>query len=107
VVYEPADDAAIEAIFAKKAAGETLTDTEVAQFKTAMLLFCAAQYKKLNWTMQLHDGCRRDNNRVMFEKLARTLATIPSTTIRPLTRWQRSSAQSSRRRGCPARSSTP
>lgn len=69
VVYEPADDAAIEAIFAKKAAGETLTDTEVAQFKTAMLLFCAAQYKKLNWTMQLHYGCRRDNNRVMFEKL--------------------------------------
>ena len=58
VVYEPADDAAIEAIFAKKAAGETLTDTEVAQFKTAMLLFCAAQYKKLNWTMQLHYGCR-------------------------------------------------
>ena len=69
VVYEPADDAAIEAIFAKKAAGETLTDTEVAQFKTAILLFCAAQYKKLNWTMQLHYGCRRDNNRVMFEKL--------------------------------------
>ena len=61
VVYEPADDAAIEAIFSKKAAGETLTDTEVAQFKTAMLLFCAAQYKKLNWTMQLHYGCRRDS----------------------------------------------
>ena len=69
VVYEPATDAEVEAIFARKAAGEALTDKEVAQYKTACLLFFAAQYKKLDWTMQLHYGCRRDNNLTMYKKL--------------------------------------
>ena len=62
VTYKPASDEVIEGIFAKKAAGETLTDLEVAQYKTACLMFSAEQYKKLGWTMQLHYGCRRDNN---------------------------------------------
>ena len=47
VVYEPADDAAIEAIFAKKAAGETLTDTEV-QDRDAALLRRAVQEAELD-----------------------------------------------------------
>jgi len=69
VVYEPASDEAVEEIFAKKAAGETLTEREVAQYKTACMIFCGEMYKKLDWTMQLHYGCRRDNNQRQYAKL--------------------------------------
>ena len=69
VVYEPASEEDVEAIFAKKAAGQALTEQEVAQYKTACLLFFAEQYKKLGWTMQLHYGCRRDNNLTQYAKL--------------------------------------
>ncbi len=66
VVYEPATDEEVDAIFQKKAAGNELTDREVAQFKTASLLFFGEQYKKLDWTLQLHYGCRRDNNQRQY-----------------------------------------
>ncbi len=69
VVYEPATEEEVEAIFQKKAAGNELTDHEVAQFKTASLLFFGEQYKKLDWTLQLHYGCRRDNNQRRFAVL--------------------------------------
>ncbi len=62
VVYVPATDDEVENIFARKAAGNELTELEVAQYKTACLLFFGEQYKKFGWTMQLHYGCRRDNN---------------------------------------------
>ena len=41
VMYAPADDAAIEAIFAKRAEGNELTEEEIAQYKTNILLFLA------------------------------------------------------------------
>ena len=39
------------------------------QYKTAFMQFVAGEYVRLGWAMQLHFGCRRDNNRRMFEKL--------------------------------------
>ncbi len=66
VVYEPASDEEVEAIFQKKAAGQELTEKEVAQYKTVCLVFCGEMYKKLDWTMQLHYGCRRDNNQRQY-----------------------------------------
>ena len=66
VVFEPVTDEEAEAIFQKKAAGQELTDKEVAQYKTACMLFFGEQYKKLDWTMQLHYGCRRDNNQRQY-----------------------------------------
>ena len=69
VVYTPAAEEEVEAIFCKKAAGNELTATEVAQYKTACMLFCGEMYKKLDWTMQLHYGCRRDNNQRQYAKL--------------------------------------
>ena len=69
VMYVPASEDEIEAIFAKKKNGETLTNEEVTKFKTAIMLFLAKQNKKHDWVMQLHYGCKRDNNTKMFEKL--------------------------------------
>lgn len=69
VVYAPADEASIEAIFAKKANGETLTALEVDQFKTAFMVAVGKEYHRLGWVMQLHYGCKRDNNVFRYNQL--------------------------------------
>ena len=69
VMYAPADDAEIERIFAARMAGTLPTLAEEDAFKTAFLAFLAGEYKRLGWVMQLHYGCRRDNNGPMFRKL--------------------------------------
>ena len=58
-----------EAVFNKKMAGEELTREEIDAFKTALLKVCATEYTRLGWTMQLHIGALRNNNRRMYEKL--------------------------------------
>ena len=58
-----------KAAFDKRMAGGTLTKTEIDSFKTALLKACAEEYVKLGWTMQLHIGALRNNNRKMYEKL--------------------------------------
>jgi len=68
-MYEPADDAQIERIFARRLAGAPVSGEEERKFKTAFILFVAGEYRRLDWTMQLHYGCSRNNNDVMFEKL--------------------------------------
>ena len=58
-----------KAAFDKRMAGEELTAEEIDAFKTAMLKVCAKEYTRLGWTMQLHIGALRNNNRRMYEKL--------------------------------------
>ena len=55
--------------FDKRMAGEELTKDEIDAFKTAMLKVCSEEYTRLGWTMQLHIGALRNNNRKMYEKL--------------------------------------
>ena len=43
-----------------------LTEHEIVVFKSALLLFFATEYHARGWTMQLHFGCRRDNNASKF-----------------------------------------
>lgn len=69
VMYAPADEEQIEAIFQKRLREETLSEKEELQFKTAFLLFCAREYNRRNWVLQLHYGCKRDNNQYMYRKL--------------------------------------
>lgn len=69
VWYAPASEEEVEAIFQKRLAGEAITEEEQNKFKYACLLFLGQQYKRMNWTMQLHYGCRRDNNLTMYAKL--------------------------------------
>lgn len=59
----------IEKIFEKGLNHETVTALECDQYKTAFLLFIAKEYKRLGWVMQLHYGCKRDNNTTMYNKL--------------------------------------
>ena len=69
VMYQPAFDEEIEAIFAKRKSGATLTRQEELQYKTAFMLFVGKQYHRLNWVMQLHYGCKRDNNTLRYNQL--------------------------------------
>ena len=69
VMYAPASAQEIEAIFAKRKAGGKLSDQEESSFKHAFMAFCAGEYHKRGWVMQLHFGCRRDNNIPMYKKL--------------------------------------
>ena len=69
VMYAPASKEKVEAIFRKRLAGDAVTEREQAIFKTAFMLFVAHEYRQRNWTMQLHYGCRRDNNRTMYDRM--------------------------------------
>lgn len=66
MVYREGDAAAI---MQKALAGEQVTAEEAECFKTELLLFCAAEYKRLGWVMQLHYNCLRNPNSKMFAKL--------------------------------------
>lgn len=69
VMYQPAAEAEIEAIFAKRAGGASITRKEELQFKTAFMLAMGKEYSKRNMAMQLHYGCKRDNNVFRFNQL--------------------------------------
>ena len=69
VMYAPASEAKVEAIFQKGLAAEHLSEQEILQYKTAFMQFVAGEYVRLGWAMQLHFGCKRDNNKPMFAKL--------------------------------------
>lgn len=69
VMYQPASDDEIEAIFLKRMNRMIPTREEEMKFKTAFMLFVGREYHRLDWAMQLHFGCKRDNNTLMFQKL--------------------------------------
>ncbi len=69
VMYVPADEVELDAIMTKSLRRETITREEELKYKTAFMLFVAREYHKLGWAMQLHYGCKRDNNAYMFEKM--------------------------------------
>lgn len=69
VMYVPAFDETVEALFAKRLKGEELTKEEVLVFKTAFMIFVGREYHRLGWAMQLHYGCKRDNNTFRYGQL--------------------------------------
>lgn len=69
VMYAPASDEEVDAILKRGLKGEAISKEDELKYKTAFMLFVARQYAKMNWVMQIHYGCKRDNNAYMFEKL--------------------------------------
>lgn len=59
-------DAEIEQIFGKVYSGKSLSDDEIAKFKSCMFLKCAEMDYESGWTQQFHYGPMRDNNSKMF-----------------------------------------
>lgn len=69
VMYKPATTEEVEAIFTKRVNGETVSREEELKFKTAFMVAIGKEYHRLNWAMQLHYGCKRDNNVFRFNQL--------------------------------------
>lgn len=69
MVYAEADDATLDGILKKGLSGETVTASEAEAFKTALLLFCAREYVRLGWVMQIHYNCLRNPNSAMMKTL--------------------------------------
>ena len=69
VMYQPASEDEIEAIFAKRLAGKNVTAQEKKQFETAFMVAMGREYHKKNWVMQLHYGVKRDNNKMIYNNL--------------------------------------
>lgn len=61
-IFEAADEATVDAILKKALAGETVSEKEAFQYKTALLLFLAGCYTERDWVMQIHFGCYRNNS---------------------------------------------
>ena len=69
VMFAPASGEEVERIFAARLRGTIPTADEQAIFKFAFMTNMAKEYAERNWVMQLHYGCQRDNNPIMFRKM--------------------------------------
>lgn len=69
VTYEDATAAELDAIVARALAGDILSTTEIAQYRTAVLKGLMRIYHAKGWTMQYHIHALRNINTPMFGKL--------------------------------------
>lgn len=69
IAYQPADARCVNAIFCRKAAGESLTAEEECQLNSAIFVMLAGHYKARDWAMQIHFGALRNNNTRMRQRL--------------------------------------
>jgi glucuronate isomerase len=69
IMYAPSCEDEIEKIFAKRLKGNILTKEEELKYKFAFMLFAGKEYSQNDLVMELHYGCKRNNNTVVFDKL--------------------------------------
>lgn len=69
VMYQPASEAEIEAIFEKRMNGQMITALDILKYKTVFMIFVGKEYYHKSWVMQLHFGTKRDNNTLRFNQL--------------------------------------
>lgn len=69
VYYTPSSEEEVNAILIKRLNGKEVTSEEQLKFKTAFMQFAAKEYHRRSWVMQIHFGCKRNNNALMFKRL--------------------------------------
>ncbi len=69
VVYAPASEETVDAIFRRRMEGMLPSEEECRQFITAFMLFVGREYARRGWVMQLHFGCKRNNNARRFREM--------------------------------------
>jgi glucuronate isomerase len=67
MVFEPATKSEVEAIFQKALNNTKVSMEEARKYKTFILLYLGQIYAEKGWTMQLHIGAMRNNNKRMFQ----------------------------------------
>ncbi|MGM9629573.1 glucuronate isomerase, partial [Butyricicoccus sp.] len=68
-MYAAPDSAAANEAFALAIAGKKPEKALADAYKTLVTIACAKKYTELDWVMQIHFGCLRDNNKPQFAKL--------------------------------------
>ncbi|MDB6368967.1 glucuronate isomerase [Photorhabdus bodei] len=63
------DETVLNGILQKRLAGGILSELEIAQYTTAILVWLGRQYAARSWVMQMHIGAIRNNNSRMFRLL--------------------------------------
>jgi len=69
IMYAPSFRENIAHIFDKRMRGESLSAQDILLYKTAFLQDMSAEYRQRGWVMQLHYGCKRDNNSAAWKAL--------------------------------------
>ncbi|MBQ9959958.1 MAG: glucuronate isomerase [Oscillospiraceae bacterium] len=69
MVWSPASEIELGSILKTALAGDKVSLADAEKVKTALLLFCAAEYHRMGWVMQLHYNCLRNPNTAMFQKI--------------------------------------
>lgn len=69
MVFVCAERSNVDNIVKKALCGESVTKNEAEIVKTALLVFCAGEYARLGWVMQLHYNCMRNPNSAMLARL--------------------------------------
>ena len=69
--FERANPTQLDKIITKRREGDALTQLEISQYKTEMLIQFAHAYHERDWVMQWHVGAIRNNNQRMFERIGK------------------------------------
>ncbi len=69
MVYSPASEGEVNAVFKKAMAGEDITPEEGDRYKTAVLLHLGREYAKRGIVMQIHYGVQRNTNSRAFNSI--------------------------------------
>lgn len=87
VLFAEASEAELDSILARRLAGESLNEKEIAQFKTAVLVWLGAEYARRGWVQQYQLARCVTTTCASSNCWGRMLALTPSMTVR----WQKSS----------------
>ena len=68
-VYRPAGADEAERVFGEAVSGNAISIEDAEKVKTELLVFCAAEYERRGWVMQLHYNCLRNPNSSMYKTL--------------------------------------
>ncbi|WP_439235133.1 glucuronate isomerase [Lonepinella koalarum] len=63
------DESDLDQILQLRRSNQPLTEQQIAQFSTAVLVWLGKQYHQRQWVMQMHIGALRNNNSRMFKLL--------------------------------------
>jgi len=74
-VYAAASQEELDGIISKVLTGNAVNMHEAEQYRTAVLLSLSRQYHERNWVMEIHIGCRRNNDTLLFEALGPDVGT--------------------------------
>ena len=69
MVYAESSENDINALISRGLRGEHISSDEAEALKTELLVFCANEYARIGWVMQLHYNCLRNPNTKAFKAL--------------------------------------